>query len=323
MSGQAAPTRHRTLGDFVRCLARLKPGDEQTAQLLAAQLGYDLDKIPEQIPPPAPTSEDMPPSPSARDTFPEVPHGLPVALPPVTPRTQSQSTSAKPGSDPGPTIPVEDAQWPASSAPIHEPMPQPPLFDRQLSREIVRASVTTRHADGGIDIAGCVRAVARGKPLRRLPRRLCWGAFGADILIHTCQGMLPYRRDQAALVEQVARLLGAAAVRVWWFYHSPDELFESMMEGDAWEVSATRPVLVLSDLGAGDSLEPITRHQKDAWLAFSTKLAHAPSALVLTPYGKDTALIDLYHGAAVETWDECTTPSAIRRAQRQRRQRWT
>lgn len=299
------------LGDFVRCMRRLAPADDGALAALAAHLGYGY--VPS---PTAPRPAAPPPARKAvADEYPASDKHDELRLPPSDAPATAPDGRVRQERDPGPVIPVSESPW--RERPALDVLPHPGLLKAHLARSIVRTAISARRPLGSLDVDRLLAAITRGRPIRALPRRLRWWACDTDVLVDTGEGMLPFRRDQASVIDVLCRLIGRSRVEVWHFHGDPTGLLDGDPE-DVLPPDRSRAWLVLSDLGAGDRSVLFDSRWQGAWRRLGQSSRRAAGVLVLTPYGSDAAVTDPALGLPVVTWDEQTRPSQVSRARRKR-----
>ena len=173
--------------------------------------------------------------------------------------------------------------------PVHQPLsaadcaprlpgeaPILPLVPRTRLWPALRRSLARPRA-GGLDVPALVRRLARAENIRRLPRRSrCASGGEVWVVIDRAQRLLPYDTDFDQIVGEVARLHGAASLRLWVVCESPDAVLwtrrgrgvEEGVRGRIPVPAPGTPVLILGDLGL---LSP-GRGQADAWVGFCRRL---------------------------------------------------
>ncbi|MBL0284409.1 MAG: hypothetical protein IPQ01_11205 [Zoogloea sp.] len=129
---------------------------------------------------------------------------------------------------------------------------------------------------GGLDVPALVRRLARAENIRRLPRRSrCASGGEVWVVIDRAQRLLPYDTDFDQIVGEVARLHGAASLRLWVVCESPDAVLwtrrgrgpEEGVRGRIPVPPPGTPVLILGDLGLLSG-----RGQAEAWVGFCRRL---------------------------------------------------
>ncbi|WP_295440550.1 hypothetical protein [uncultured Thiodictyon sp.] len=162
----------------------------------------------------------------------------------------------------------------------------PPLVPWPRLWPFLRA-VLGEHAERRrLDLPRAVAAVARARPLRRLPRLqgLRWAPRG-QLILDLHQRLYPFWGDFNALKDQLPRLRGTAGLEILRMDEGPAGPVQPW-DGRAWgpprpydPPPAGTPVLIAGDLGCLD-----TPCQRQAWVAFGRRLAAGGLVpVVLTP----------------------------------------
>ena len=157
------------------------------------------------------------------------------------------------------------------------------------SAEVVLRSVASRWVrDGPVDTDGLVQILARGQPVRALPRRpVATLRFGTQVLVDLGRGMEPFIDDQGAVLDQLAAITGRNGLSVRYFQYRPlSGVSETGHSGPSPYLPpppGTR-VLVLSDLGLGGSADDVRRATRAEWESFGHLLSrHGCQAAALVP----------------------------------------
>ena len=94
-------------------------------------------------------------------------------------------------------------------------MPFEQLLAPRWSRSIVSASLSTPAAEGAIHIESLIQTIAAARPIMRVPRReLPTLRRGVQVIVDAGTGMLPFARDQEALVAELLRVVGEHRVEI-------------------------------------------------------------------------------------------------------------
>ncbi|MFG2776922.1 hypothetical protein ACGFY7_03570 [Streptomyces prunicolor] len=282
-------------GDLARAVSAVGASDPETLRAVADLLGFtptgetgrttqqdgEVDEQLPQLPYPAPPSD------GDTDTS-----GLPLfrPTPPVTDLTSSGEGPrllTPVAREPRPPTAWATPSLPPASRATH-PAPRLPLLAPRSARAIVQAAVSRHEADWDVDIERAVARLAKGLPLRTLPRLpAATLRFGAQVLVDRGPGMQPFHRDQDELSTLIASTVGREATEVLYFEDSP--LRGTGLEAHwTWGEYAPPPpgtrVLILSDLGIGGPPPP-SRGGRAAWERFFSLLAQARcTAVVFVPY---------------------------------------
>ncbi|WP_433261860.1 hypothetical protein ACQPZF_27960 [Actinosynnema sp. CS-041913] len=191
------------------------------------------------------------------------------------------------------------------------------LLSPRSERAILQTMLSRPVPDGKVDMPALVDSIARGLPIRALPREnVRTSRFGVQVLVDVGPAMAPFATDQRALVDQVRAVVGKHATEVRHFADSP---LRGVWHADGDVAGPYHPpapgcrVLLLSDLGLGGS--PLERHRsrRAEWARFTTILRwHGCSPIGLLPFpprrwpGWLRALLPLV------CWDRTTTVSGAR-----------
>jgi hypothetical protein len=291
-----------SLGDLARALARLVPENAVTREEIARLLGFDIRELSQQkfVPgPPVPPESEFP-QPSVQE---------PERIAPR--RIQPISTEA-----PRPLRLLLDGP----SLERYSSFPSnrivfAPLFKPHWERNLISAAVATRAPNGSVDVPRLVNTAARGRPLRTIPRLLQPSLFrGVQVLVDLGEGMGPFARDQAHLLEELRRIVGEELTAVAHFRNNPLR----GMGVNPWTWGPYRPpypgtpVLALTDLAIGGPVLDPDRSNEGEWLRFTERLAHASCPLVaLVPYPERRWPRRLKRQMTLVCWDRSTTVGAI------------
>ncbi|MFD5095103.1 hypothetical protein ACFWMR_31185 [Amycolatopsis thailandensis] len=319
------------LGDVLRALGADGIGDVATRRVVARLLGFSEDDLllPEQEDygrPPRDVSvrqrtagEDSPPVP---DEQPEPPE------PPVQPEPPQEPASPELKAV-KPTV-VMSPPVPGCRDKLHaEPVPRPEprhltarpahqgLLPPRSERSILQMMLSRPVFDGPVDVGVLVDTIARGLPIRELPRaRITTSRFGVQVLVDTGPAMAPFRRDQDVLVTRVRAVVGDQATVVRYFAGTPSR---GCRDEPTAEPKAYRPpapggkVLVLSDLGLAGRPDLPDRPLTGEWARFAALVlsrACAPVALVPVSPGRLNGALRL--SLTLVSWDRSTTASRVR-----------
>lgn len=168
------------------------------------------------------------------------------------------------------------------------PLPaHPPLLSPRSAGGIVQYLLSRQIADGEVDIAALLEAIAAGRPpvaLTRKPQRTL--RFGAQVLLDLSEQMRLFRRDQNQVTEIVRAVVGSASTDVLYFADVPTR---GAGVGPRWKWRDYKPpppgsrVLLLTDFGIGGG-QPRFKHV-DEWLVFLDRLrSHGCWPVALVPY---------------------------------------
>ncbi len=201
--------------------------------------------------------------------------------------------------------PPPDAPAPVPPPPPEPPVdplgPPPPLVPWPRLWPFLRAALGEDAERHRVDLRRLVRACARVRPPRRLPRLKGrrW-AGSARVIIDTSPRLYPFWDDFRALTEALPRLRGAWGLEVLRLDQGPDGPVQTLAP-DGWgpprppsDPAPGTPVLILGDLGFLG-----TPAQRTAWVRFGRRRlaagGRAPVALTpVPPRWWDPALAGLY-----------------------------
>ncbi|MEV2210086.1 hypothetical protein AB0H86_00960 [Streptomyces sp. NPDC050997] len=309
-------------GDLARAVTAVGRSDPETLRAVADLLGVSAPAPGEQaVPPEEPAAELLPPLPPPAlgpraDGAPEIPRTS-AAVPAV-----SATVS---GAGPRLLTPVARAPRPpvvwttpslATASRTGRPVPRQSLLAPRSASAIVQAAASRREPDGDVDIARAVDRLARGLPLRSLPRRPAPTLrFGVQVLVDRGIGMQPFHRDQDDLVSRIRNTVGQDTTQVLHFEDSP---LDGAGPGGRWTwrpyespAPGTR-VLVLTDLGLGG---PAYRRRdgRAAWECFFDRLTRARcAAVVFLPYPRRRRPAWATGRVRLVPWDRRTTVGWVR-----------
>jgi hypothetical protein len=268
------------------------------------------------VPPPPPEPPPRPPrDESDGDAF-----GAPAAPRPDARRRRGagppvpaslHALEGDPAQPPAWVLGANGLDEPAEDVPQAQPAP---LIAPQWSRGVLEALVATAAHDGPIDVVRTVALLARQEPFAELPRRSRPTlSRGAQVLVDTGPGLVPFASDQAALVRDLARIVAGAELELLRFAGTP---LSGAGPGrrrtwTAWRPpTRPRPVLLVTDLGAGPSGAPVSE-----WLRVAAILRRAGCpAVALVPYPPTRYPLRLRRAFALVLWDRPTSVRAARRA---------
>jgi hypothetical protein len=329
------------LGDYLRATERLSPADEEARRGIARLLGLRVpDAAAERTPArsrPEPSPAIHPPSATAasaqtREPRPEsAPDPSPSAKPAAAetgyvraPATATvPSTLAPAGRAPvvlPPWLPeVEALALPSAGPAPHRPVPDS-LLDPRRARAILFDSLSTRVADGPIDVERLVRARAAGHPLPTIPRHSrATLSHGVQVLVDRGEGMLPFLDDVRQLLAQVRAVAGAERVEELHFEGSP---LRGAGRGGRWcwrpyEAQLPAPgtvVLAVTDLGLGGGRVRRGAGRPGEWAALARRLRrHGCPLRALVPYPRDRWPAGLRREMGIVPWDRDTGARLVHR----------
>ena len=316
------PPAGSPLGDSLRALHALRPGDWWAGAAIVQRLGLSsaagagagLGRS-------APVVTELPEL-SAQPPEPE-------PLPPQRLRPVHDDEALQPPL-PASLEPLDDGDGAGSAAPdwLHEValVPQPaqaanpfrgehlPLFAPRWQRAILTRLAASTLPAGEMDLSAIVAQVARGQPLRQVPRRpMATSVKGLRLLIDRGEGMQPFHQDVAELVRALVRTLGPTRLRVERFRGLPSWGLEAGL--DAADFRPSPPgmaLLVLTDLGLPPQPTEAPRVGAHDWLRFlqSMRRQGQPSTL-LVPRSAAQLPEALRRVARLVPWDRRTLASRL------------
>jgi hypothetical protein len=310
------PRRLVSVGDLVRAIGRLEAPREQwgdIARLLGFELLEQVDEKPERAAAAPPRRE--------RPTG-AVPDRGPRARPVEAPAQREPVAEDQGEALPSVLVPLGEQAaaaplWIHTTLALEQPWPATaartwplPLLTPDWKRGVLEELLTTVGDDGPIDVLAAVAALARQESmteLPRLPRPTL--SRGVQVLVDRGPGMVPFAADQASLVADLKRMASADGLEVVRFVGSPLDGAGSRRQPKPWRPPVpARPVLILSDLGAGPSGAP-----PSAWVRTAAVLRHAGCpAVALCPYPIERVPHRIRRSIAIVEWDRPTTARSAR-----------
>ena len=312
------------LGDLARCLSALKPKNERSAGLIAGMLGLQVETA-KPARPAVPgrrwfaqaTQEDQ-----SREDRPEVRSrneqrneqaAAETSLPRLAPVEGQRRRLSKPWRAEPALEPFEPGRH------LSPPPRRLPLFDERWTRELLTTLLATQAQEGPIDEQAIVDRIARGQPLRPLPRLIRLSLRrGAQILVDVNEAMEPFAHDAWDLADEVERLVGVGNVSVLSFWDAPRRGIGPMFS-PYLPPHPGCPVLVLSDVGIGGPPLRLERSQPEEWLDLQAFLgARGSPLIVFVPYRRARWPTALRQRLMLVEWDRTTTAARAHALQRTR-----
>jgi hypothetical protein len=309
-----APRAGTWLGDAAEVIRVLGLTDEEDVRKIAPMLGLAYAGEPERAREPDVIPDTTPP-----DIPPETPATAagtgsrvsrlralaPLALPSLEPI--DTQVSPEPGPEPAGLALPEEHETPAE-------LPFRPLLPPRTAAGVAAALVRTWGPGSRIDEHRTVAELARGRPVRVLPRRPRPSLYrGAQVLVDQGEALDPYGRDQQAVVKLVQRVVGPRMTPVGTFENCPSRGIWLLPRSAAVR---GRPVLVLTDLGLGGPQAQPDRASAAEWIRYARGAARAGSPVIaLIPYPPGQARQAIRRRIAVAPWDRASV-SAVQRARR-------
>ena len=101
-------------------------------------------------------------------------------------------------------------------------LPFAPLFLPNWTRAILAHALATLSVGGSLDIPKLIYLLAQGQPIVQLPN-LPWPTLvrGVQVLMDLSEEMLPYRKDQLWLVDELEKTVGQDKVKILSFAAAP------------------------------------------------------------------------------------------------------
>jgi hypothetical protein len=213
---------------------------------------------------------------------------------------------------------VEALALPAEGPEPERPRPES-LLDPRQSRTILFDSLSSRVADGPVDVERLVRARAAGHPLATLPRQSrATMSRGVQVLVDLGEGMLPFLDDVRQLLSRV-RAVAGAGVTVLHFEGVPQR---GAGGGGRWcwrpyEELLPAPgtvVLAVTDLGLGGGRLRRGTVRSGEWVALAGRLrGHGCPLRVVVPYPPARWPPGLRQEMGIIPWDRGTGARLVHR----------
>jgi hypothetical protein len=287
-----------SVGDALRAVARLRPGDAETLEAIDGMLGLHRAAMPSPVIGGAvsggATSSAQNPQEkesSARDP------GKQDAL-------ASQRTTA-PGARTSSTytgkVPIEPPSWASLVSPLDlaaggdASLPPPPLFAPGHARAILSAALSTLVDGTDVDVDRVTATLSRGQRLGAIPYKPVPSLRrGAQLLVDRGPALDPLREDRLQLIADLERLFGRGHLEAFAFAGVPSAREERRRsvraEGSGirapWRAPGPGvPVLVLSDFCLAASTDEGHPAELFEWIEFARDVRDAGCSLVgLVPY---------------------------------------
>jgi hypothetical protein len=310
-----------SLGDLVRAFRSLNPANEAEKLEIAALLGFSVGALEMRSTRPAP---DAPVKSTGGESKREPPGGQHAPM--SVPKTQIVRTPT--ASDrfviSGPVKKNDgSAPWP-QNAPGFDLDPTPatetpfdPLFKPQWARAILSTALTAVRPTGQVSIPKVIAEVARGRPLRKMPRvRGSSVTPRLDLLVDVGDSMMPFAEDRRHMVSTVRAVVGFSNVRVLKFTGSPLN-GAGTDQDDLWPDYMLPPhgthVLLLTDFGIGRAPTGSTEARLLDWQRFALALhGRKIACTAFVPYAARRWPTQLTRFIRLVEWDRSTTAGTIR-----------
>jgi hypothetical protein len=191
------------------------------------------------------------------------------------------------------------------------------LLPPRSERAILQMMLSRPVPDGPVDVPALVDTIARGLPIRELPRtRVPTSRFGVQVLVDTGPAMAPFTRDQDVLAEQVRAVVGKCATVVQYFTGTP---LRGCGDSPGAVPAPYRPpaaggrVVLLSDLGLGGHAHLPDRPSASDWARFAAFVrSRACAPVALLPVAPGRFPVSLKAILTLVSWDRSTTASRVR-----------
>ncbi len=202
-----------------------------------------------------------------------------------------------------------DTAQPLSLQPKTFQRPAPAaLFPKARARSVIGATLKVLPHPIGVDIPAVVRALSAGRPLKRLPMRKGWRfTRSVRVLLDRSSAMAPYRTDVQALLDTLARLLGADHIDV-----QPTSGWPGTQDDPPHEGAVC---LIVSGLGLlpAEVTEPLAP-TKD-WARYATAMKRRGwTCVALTPARPAVWPMMLTRALSMVHWAEGTNARQVRGA---------
>ncbi|TDR44943.1 hypothetical protein DFR29_105126 [Tahibacter aquaticus] len=224
-----------------------------------------------------------------------------------------------------------------------------PLLERSWERRVLGALLATDAALGSLDERALIRQLLRGRPVRKLPRRIRpTMQRGAQVLLDRHLSMMVFFADQTHLRHVIQGIVGRERVQVLRCVGFPPAARSIASEPPAADLSAPgrhsrkmlqcavaepgsekwheyrppppqTPVLIVSDLGLVRGAHVPQPFEWARWLNFTELLqANRNPLYALVPDEAERCLDALRERVRVLAWDRHTRPSHARQLRRAR-----
>lgn len=307
-----------TLGDLVRGLAALSPGDDATRECIAQMISVSP-------PRPAPVSGDRAqtkPKDARADEKPSrsppvdslLPSEAELSSEPVACRLQLREQL------PPPKLPawwdkvdvMPPADWGAAKAPV------PSLLHPSRQRALIGELCATRCESDEIDLERLSDQLAACRVVERIPfRQRKTLRHGVIVLFDHVLGMAPYRKDLNQVERLVRSILPDDQIQIGRFQGVPgrNQLLDDVRwVGGKRHGSAERPLLILSDLSMGGPLEDEGRVAVYEWDEYLRRAVGGLRPLrILVPRSRARWPVPFRRHRMLFEWSRRLTLSEIRR----------
>jgi hypothetical protein len=314
-----------SIADVLRAFQALAPQTEEEKRAIAEVLGFTLAPVAVTVggepPPPEAVQPIKPPPPLRfRPNILNRPNRMPATTASAAGFTISGPESRGEGGAPWAAAAAQRGEFDAPWAPAVT-IAAVPLFEPRWNRAILSTALGVQGPVGRVNVAQIVDEVARGRPLRKLPRfpgNLV--APFVEILLDVGDSMMPYAQDQRELVSAVQTVVGAGSVRTLKFMGSP-------LRGAGTDEDETWPdylfpapgvhLLLLTDFGIGRP--PVSHVQVSAqeWRRFADVLRRRKlGCTAFVPYPPARWPVKITRYFRTVEWDRGTTAGSVKFSRR-------
>jgi hypothetical protein len=317
-----------SVGDAIRAIVNLRPGDEATMQVIRGLLGIGREATTLALPNTGamkPSSNEAISSGSVKPvvrTGTSASHGEARPQPRGAALTGIEVRLAKRGSGlPPPAPPAWADAGEGGLDPFARAAPPPPtpLFGPPRGRAILSTTLATVVDEGDIDLGRVVERLAGGQMLRSLPRLPSLTLRrGVQLLVDQGAGLDPFRADAELLVRHLDEILSDDRLEVLSFADCPSRGVGTGSRGEWLPWLSNRPgtpVVVVTDLAIGGPVLDPDRATVSEWLRFAWRVREAACELIaLVPYEAGRWPPALARAMTVIHWSERTSVGSVRRA---------
>lgn len=302
------------LAGLLRALDHLRPEDDATRRRIGRQFGITLAL--QAGTQPAPAAPETPRPAPLRRSFAEAQAPTPRRERPKPLPTRSERLGEQRAAPPAwlgaRTLPVAAPASPsAPGAGARSPADSLCLLPGASRRTLLLEMTGTREADGALDVARLVHAVAMGRNITRLPRRPVRRLPPRIILLFDeGPGMDPFAADQLALARALRKVAGSDRVQTLCFTGS---IAAGLRDPRTDSTATLRPgpmdaLVVTSDCGIARQY-PAARREDFAGLA-----AQGRKVVILNPFPPDRWPPAPAGGPVMLHWHEGLQIGEVRRA---------
>ena len=327
------------LQDLLRAFRKLDPKNKYTKQAIMAFLGVELqtskknsEEIVQKLEPTI-SSEETSRSPEFKNL------GTAVDMKISGVETQSQDITQMEVEEAIPsilTLSKSTLRWkpkwafkvvplaPSMPGKATEPSGLEPIFQRKLTRSILKISLSIPRDSGCVNLREVIEKIAKGEVLRTLPRlsELVL-APRIQLLLDRSDGMMPFLQDLRKIQRDIRRLVCDGSLEVLGFSCCP-----SRGTGKGYKRTWKRyydhytplpgsKVVCVTDLGIGDPPGSDMAASPEEWIIFDDYLRRASCFLfVFVPYSSSRWPKELVRKMSILHWDHRTNASHAARVVR-------